>query len=58
MVLADNGGVVFIPSEHEDAVLETAELIARTEKAMAQRIDAGWSVSSVMGRDYEELTKQ
>ncbi len=56
LVLADAGGIVFIPSAHAETVLATAERIAATEAAMAAALDAGRPVSEVMGATYEELT--
>ena len=55
LVLADQGGVVIIPSAHAEAVLATAERIAATEAAMAAALEAGRPVSEVMGASYEEL---
>ena len=56
LVLADAGGVVVVPADRADDVVATAELIAATEAAMAEAIEAGTSVSDVMGASYEELT--
>ena len=54
-VIADSTGVVFIPQDRIDAVLESAEAIAATEAAMAKRIDAGEPVTQVMGANYEGM---
>ena len=56
LVIADGGGVVFIPAARAEEVVEAAERIATTEAAMAQAIDAGQPVTQVMGLSYEELT--
>jgi regulator of RNase E activity RraA len=56
LVLADPGGVVVLPGDHADEVLDTAERIAATEAAMAAAIQSGTPVSDVMGKSYEELT--
>lgn len=56
LVLADAGGIAVIPQERSEEVLATAERIAATEAVMAEAIDAGTPVSSVMGATYEELT--
>ncbi|ODU04519.1 MAG: hypothetical protein ABS81_09615 [Pseudonocardia sp. SCN 72-86] len=56
LVLADAGGVVVVPAARAEQVVATAELIAATEAAMAEAIEAGTPVSDVMGKTYEELT--
>ncbi|MCL2471231.1 MAG: demethylmenaquinone methyltransferase [Propionibacteriaceae bacterium] len=56
LVIADVGGVVFIPAARADEVIEAAEKIAATEAVMAEAIHAGRPVTEVMGKSYEELT--
>lgn len=54
-VIADSTGVVFVPANAIDRVLQAAEAIATKEAAMAADIDAGRPVSDVMGADYESM---
>ena len=49
LVIADGSGVVFVPAEREDAVLDAAEAIAARESAMAEAVREGKPVSEVMG---------
>jgi len=56
LVIADRGGVVFVPAARADEVITTAEGIAATEAAMAEAIHQGQPVTEVMGKTYEELT--
>lgn len=55
LVLADGSGVVFLPRDRADEVLERAEAFAAREAAMAAAIADGVPVTEVMGRTYEEL---
>lgn len=57
-VVADRSGVVFIPVERADELVDRAELIARREAAMAAAIDAGKPVGTVMGADYESMLEE
>lgn len=57
-VIADASGVVFIPADRIDEVLDKAELIVRKEKAMAENVRKGIPVSQVMGMDYETMLSQ
>ena len=41
VVFADDDGVLFVPGDQVEAVLEAAEAIRRTERAQAERILAG-----------------
>ncbi|MFJ8473092.1 RraA family protein [Kitasatospora sp. NPDC094011] len=41
VVFADADGVLFVPADRVEEVLATAEVIARTERAQAERIAAG-----------------
>ncbi len=56
-VLADGSGVVFIPSGLIDRVVETAEDIAKKEKAIVKKINEGFTVSKAMGEKYENMLK-
>jgi len=58
LVIADTGGVVFIPAGRAEEVVTAAEKIAATEAAMAQAINQGQPVTDVMGKSYEELTSR
>ncbi len=57
LILSDAAGTVVIPADRADEVLAIAERIAATESAMADAIAAGTPVSAVMGKTYEELTR-
>jgi regulator of RNase E activity RraA len=48
LVIADGSGVVFIPQEKADEVLETAERITAREAEMVDAVRAGRSVVEVM----------
>ncbi|HEY6049614.1 MAG TPA: RraA family protein [Thermoanaerobaculia bacterium] len=50
-VFADADGVVFVPGEFLDRVLEAAESIARTERAQAKAIAGGRSLRSQLKFD-------
>jgi len=54
-VVADGSGVVFIPAGSIDAVLDKAETIAATERAMVARVHTGQPMAEVMGANYENL---
>jgi regulator of RNase E activity RraA len=55
LILADRSGIVFIPSEHAEAVLIAAERIVEKEALMASAIREGKPVSKVMGKNYETM---
>ena len=48
LVIADHSGVVFIPSERAEEVIETAERITDREAAMVAAVRSGRSVVEVM----------
>jgi regulator of RNase E activity RraA len=48
LVIADQSGVVFVPQEHIDEVLATAERIVEREVLMVEAVRAGKSVVDVM----------
>jgi 4-hydroxy-4-methyl-2-oxoglutarate aldolase len=54
-VIADRSAVVFISPANIIAVLETAEMIADRESAMAKALLGGMSASQVMGGNYEHM---
>lgn len=56
--LADSSGVAFIKPADLEEVLNTAELIAAREAAMAADVEAGHPVSQVMGAGYEHMLKK
>lgn len=56
-VIADASGVVFIPAAEIGRVLDTAEMIAGREAAMARALMAGRPISEVMGADYEHMLR-
>lgn len=57
LVIADASGVVFVPADRAEAVVEAAERIAGREAAMARDLLDGRPVTEVMGRDYEHMLK-
>jgi 4-hydroxy-4-methyl-2-oxoglutarate aldolase len=57
-VVADGSGVVFVAASEIERVVETAEVIAAREKAMADSLRAGTPISQVMGKAYETMLKR
>jgi regulator of RNase E activity RraA len=57
LVLADGSGVVFVPAERAEEVVQTAETILRREALMANDIDSGKPIGEVLGADYEDMLK-
>jgi regulator of RNase E activity RraA len=57
-VLADGTGVVFLPKEHVQAILDQAEKLAAREAALIRDIEAGTPVSKVMSQTYEHMTQK
>ena len=55
LALADGSGICFLAQEHASRLIETAELIAKREKLMTERVLAGEPISKVMGLDYEQM---
>ena len=55
LVLADGSGIVFLPNDRADEIIEKAEEIQAKEAAMAAAVQAGKPVSDVMGGDYENM---
>ena len=55
LVMADGSGIVVIPQEQADAVLDMAETIVEKERLMAASVRRGDPVSQVMGADYESM---
>lgn len=58
LVIADGSGVVAIPAAREAEVLAVAAGIAARERAMADAVNAGRSITEVMGGDYESMLKR
>lgn len=54
-VRADSSGVVFIPEDRAEEIIEMATGFFNKEQAMARALDDGDVITSVMGRSYEEL---
>jgi 4-hydroxy-4-methyl-2-oxoglutarate aldolase len=48
LVIADQSGIVFVPQEHIEEVIETAERITEREALMVQAVRSGKSVVEVM----------
>jgi 4-hydroxy-4-methyl-2-oxoglutarate aldolase len=57
-VIADSSGVVFLPNDLAEAILETAEAIAAREAAMTKAVRSGEPVGTVMGADYETMVNR
>jgi regulator of RNase E activity RraA len=55
LIVADGTGIVVIPAEHADAVLELSSRIADEEGAMATAIESGIPITTVMGSTYEHM---
>ena len=55
LVMADRSGVVLVPAERAEDVLNTAEMIVAKERLMTEAVRRGDSVSRVMGADYEKM---
>ncbi len=53
--IADASGVVIIAAADIERVLDSAEMIAGREAAMAKALLAGTPISQVMGADYEHM---
>lgn len=55
LVIADGSGVVFLPAEHAESILNAAEQVAAREKALSVRIKNGESAAAVLSADYERM---
>lgn len=59
LVIADGSGVVFIPQEKEQEVVEAAEAIAQQEARMAESIRQGRSIVEVLEKlGYESMLQK
>jgi 4-hydroxy-4-methyl-2-oxoglutarate aldolase len=54
-VVADSSGIVFIPADRVEQILDAAERINAREAAMTAAVRAGDPVSQVMGASYEKM---
>ncbi len=57
LVVADAGGVAFLPAARAADILDAAEMIAGREAAMAKALLAGKPIVEVMGADYEHMLR-
>ncbi len=57
-VLSDGSGTVFVAAADIARVLDSAEMIAAREAAMARDVAAGKPVSQVMGASYEHMLRR
>ena len=57
-VIADWSGAVFLPADHAEEIISTAESLMAREAAMAEAVRAGKSVVEVMGANYESMLGQ
>ena len=55
LVIADGTGVVFVPADMAEKVLEIAEKITAREQLMSADVLAGQPVTKVMGKNYETM---
>lgn len=53
LVLADGSGIVILPAEHAEEIVQLAESLAARESAMAADVRAGVPITEVMGASYE-----
>jgi 4-hydroxy-4-methyl-2-oxoglutarate aldolase len=57
-VIADGSAVVFVTLGDIERVLETAEAVAKRERAMVDSLLEGTPISQVMGTTYETMLKR
>jgi 4-hydroxy-4-methyl-2-oxoglutarate aldolase len=57
-VIADGSAVVFVTQGDIERVLETAEAVAKRERAMVDSLLEGTPISQVMGASYETMLKR
>jgi 4-hydroxy-4-methyl-2-oxoglutarate aldolase len=57
LILGDGSGVVVIPADAADEVLDAADEIAHREAQMVARLQAGEPATAVMGRSYETMVQ-
>jgi 4-hydroxy-4-methyl-2-oxoglutarate aldolase len=57
-VIADGSAVVFVTQGDIERVLETAEAVAKRERAMVDSLLEGTPISQVMGTSYETMLKR
>jgi regulator of RNase E activity RraA len=55
LVIADGSGVVFLPAEHAERVINAAEEVAAREQALSVRINNGEPSAAVLSSDYERM---
>ena len=55
LVIADGGGVVFVPDASASKVLAEAEQLASREAELAARIERGVPPTEVLGGGYERM---
>jgi 4-hydroxy-4-methyl-2-oxoglutarate aldolase len=55
LVIADGSGVVFLPAEHAEAIINAAEQVAAREQALSVRINNGEPSAAVLSSDYERM---
>ena len=55
LVIADASAVVFLPAQHAEDIIVTAERISARETLMVQALNDGKDASEVMGTDYEKM---
>ena len=56
-MLADSSGIVFLPKDKVEEILEIAEMVVVKEAAMAKGILSGTPISQIMGKNYEHMLK-
>lgn len=55
LALADTSGVVFIPKDRAEEIIERAERIMGRERLMVEALKKGEPITAVVGRDYEAM---
>lgn len=58
LVFADGSGVVFIRKGREEEIISLAEKFYRKELLMIEAIEAGKTITDVLGADYEDMLKE
>jgi regulator of RNase E activity RraA len=55
LVIADASGVVFLPRERAEEIIQIAEGVRQRERAMSDAVRSGLSMIEVMGGNYENM---
>jgi 4-hydroxy-4-methyl-2-oxoglutarate aldolase len=55
LVIADGSGVVFLPAEHAERIINAAEEVAARERTLSVRINNGEPSAAVLSANYEQM---